>query len=180
MKKIIAIAALSAALTTPAFAAGNNAYLFGDLSSANYSNVGGAPNPGKIGIGAGMGFAPNISGEVGLHIFGDSSLAFNTGRVNTLKASSITFAGVGHAPIAPQFSVFGKLGLALNRAEVTNNAGFAPVTTNQTSLYISLGAQFDLNRQFALRAQYENFGNFESGTNPMSASTIGVAGVLYF
>ncbi len=179
MKKLIAIAALSVAITTPAYAAGG-AYLFGDLSAATYSNVGVAPNPNKLGIGAGLELAPNISGEIGLHIFGDSVVSFNTGRTNTLKASSFTIAGVGQIPLAPQFSLFGKLGLAMNHAEVTNNAGFAPITTNQNALYVSFGAQFDLNRQFALRAQYENFGKFENVANPMSASTIGVAGVLRF
>ncbi len=178
MKKIVAIAALSAALTTPAFAAGNNAYLFGDLSSASYGNIGGYASPGKIAIGAGLDFTPNIAGEIGLHIFGDSTLT-NGFQSSTLKVSSFTLAGVGTLPINQQFSAFGKLGLAMNKLEQTGTL-FAPLTSNNTSLYFAFGGQFDLNLQFAIRAQYENFGDLANINQKPNASAIGIAGLVYF
>ncbi|MDQ7003174.1 MAG: hypothetical protein Q9N02_10905, partial [Ghiorsea sp.] len=61
MKKIIAIAALSAALTTSAFAADNTTYLTAGLSSATYKTTGGFPNPGKFELGLGYAFSPTLA-----------------------------------------------------------------------------------------------------------------------
>jgi OOP family OmpA-OmpF porin len=182
MKKIIAIVALSAAITAPAFAADNNAYLTADLSSASYTNVGGFPtNPGKVGIGAGYKFNQNLAGEIGYHKFGDSTLT-NGAQSSTLKVSSFTAAAVGSYPINTQFSAIGKLGLAMNKGDYTGNLpGVTPVSSNNTSLYFALGGQFNFNPQFAIRAQYENFGKIANNTpSNAKASALGAALVYNF
>lgn len=182
MKKIIAIAALSAALTTPAFA-GNNVYLTADLSSASYTNMSPFPNPGKIGFGAGYQFTPNVAAEAGYHLFGDSTLVQGA-LSQTAKVSSFTVAAVGSYPNNNQFSAIGKLGLAMNKVSATGNFVGATGNDSKNSLYFAVGAQYNINQQFAVRAQYESFGDFTTkggtGTAQAAASAFGIAGVMNF
>jgi opacity protein-like surface antigen len=189
MKKIIAIAALSAALSTSAFAAGNNAYVFADIGSASFSNTTTGnitfPNPGSFGIGAGYQFNSNVAAELGYTAFGDSSVTVvNTGVTAKLKTSSLHAAVVGTYPFNPQFSAIGKLGVSSNKVDGSNSAGFA-YNASKTSLYYAVGGQYNINQQFAIRAQYENVGKFNTTTptmfgQDMSASTFSIGGVYNF
>ena len=178
MKKIIAVAALFTVLSTSAFAAGNNAYVTADLSKASYSNASPFPNPKKFGIGVGYQATPNVAAEVGYHKFGDSTVT--AGAVTqTLKVSSLTVAAVGNYPINDQFSAIGKLGIAMNKLSGTGN-----YTDSSNSLYFAVGGQYNINQQFAVRAQYENFGDITSlggsGPGQATASAFGIAGVINF
>lgn len=184
MKKIIAVAALSAALSTSAFAAGNNFYATADLSSASYTNVGQFKSPGKFGIGAGYQFTPNVAAEVGYHMFGDSTLTQGA-LSQTIKVSSLTVAAVGSYPINNQFAAIGKLGVAMNKLDYTGNFAGGTGNDSKNSLYFAVGGQYNINQQFAVRAQYENFGDFTTkggaGTTAQAAaSAFGIAGVINF
>lgn len=184
MKKIIAVAALFAVLSTSAFAAGNNAYVTADLSKASYTNASPFPNPGKFGIGAGYQFTPNVAAEVGYHMFGDSTLTQGASTL-TAKVSSLTVAAVGNYPINDQFSAIGKLGVAMNKLSVSGNFAGAAYTDSKNSLYFAVGGQYNINQQFAVRVQYENFGDFTSkggatSASQAAASAFGIAGVINF
>ena len=186
MKKIITIAALSAVLSTSAFAAGNNVYITADLSAASYSNATDGQttfkNPGKFGIGAGYNFTQNVAAEVGYHSFSQSDIVYTNGT-NSAKASSFTVAAVGNYPINPQFSAIGKLGFASNKMDFTTTVpGLIGSSHSKTALYFAVGGQYNINQQFAVRAQYENFGNMtnSSTVTNVSASAFGIAGVLNF
>jgi len=182
MKKIIAIAALSAALTTPAFA-GNDIYATADLSSASYTNVSPFPNPGKFGLGVGYQFTPNVAAEVGYHMFGDST-SVQGALSQTIKVSSFTVAAVGSYPLNAQFSAIGKLGMAMNKLNYSGNFAGSTGSDSKNSLYFAVGGQYNINQQFAVRAQYESFGDFTTkggtGAAQAAASAFGIAGVMNF
>ncbi len=190
MKKIIAIAALSAALSTSAFAAGNNAYVFAEAGSASLGNAqtptgnSSYPSPLILGVGAGYRFTPNFATEVGYHSMANSTVT-GTGFSQTLKVSSITLAAVGSHSIDEQLSIFGKLGLAMNKLDATSTVAGATAKSSKNNMYFAVGGQYNITAQFALRVQYENFGDFTPNnvvntTSQSAASVFGIAGVMNF
>jgi OOP family OmpA-OmpF porin len=181
MKKIIAIAALSAALTTSAFAADNTAYVTAGLGSANFNNNSlGFPNPGKFEFGIGYTFTPTLAAELSYHKFGDSTLTNAQNGVSvTIGSSSLTAAVVGSYPISDQVSLLGKIGFASNKADATSNTGFSS-SISKTSMYYALGGEYNINQKYAVRAQYEDFGDFEDATNPFGITAFGISAVVKF
>ncbi len=181
MKKIIAIAALSAALTTSAFAADNTVYATVGLGSANFQNNSlGFPNPGKFDVGLGYSFSPTLAAELSYHTFGDSTLVNAiTGVSVTIKSSSLTIGVVGSYPISEQVSLLGKIGLASNKAEASSNTGFSS-SVSKTSMYYALGGEYNINQKYAVRAQYEDFGDFEDAANPFGITAFGINAVVKF
>lgn len=189
MKKIAFVALLSAFVATPAMADNTGKfYVAGDLGSASYSNVdvtgsvtGTFPNPGVVRIAGGYHFSPMLAAEVGYSKFGDSVLNGGIGSM-TLSAHSFQVAAVGSYPLSDQFDLIGKLGLANNSSDVVGSGSIIVTngSSSQTDLLIGLGAQYHINSQYSVRAQYESFGKFQnsSNTNPMKASAISV-GLAY-
>ncbi|MDQ7004480.1 MAG: outer membrane beta-barrel protein [Ghiorsea sp.] len=182
MKKIIAIAALSAALTTSAFAADNTTYVTAGLSSATYTNTGGFPNPGKVDLGVGYSFTPTLAAELSYHQFGDSTLVVvgvGGSASATASVSSVTAAVVGSYPISDQVSLIGKVGVASNKTDLTTNVGTSD-SSSKTSLYFAVGGEYNISDKYSIRAQYEDFGDIESATDPASATALGISAVIKF
>ena len=169
MKKIIAAALLASAFATPAFAEGNSTYLLAEYGSATYTNMSPFKDPGKLGLGFGYMFSNTAGIELGYTMFGDSTIVGN-GQA-TLAASSFHPALVATLPVTPQFDFLGKIGLAMNKADLTSTVGIT-AATSKTSLYFAAGAQYNVSPQVGLRVIYENFGDFESGSPAMAASAI--------
>ena len=177
MKKIAFVALLSTLAATPALADNTGQmYIAGDLGAATYSNISPFPNPGVIRLAFGSHFSPNLAAEVGYSKFGDSSVtdAFGTW---TVSASSFQLAAIGSLPLNPQFDLIGKLGISHNSADLSSTVGVSANTSNNSVLF-GVGAQYHFNSQVSLRAQYENYGDFESGPSPMKASAVSL-GVVY-
>ena len=92
-----------------------------------------------------------------------------------MKASGWALAGTATIPVAGGFSLFGKLGTV--RAEFYENIHAStstgvvmegisfngvPISRQiKNAVTYGLGVQYELNRTFALRAQYENFGSYD-------------------
>lgn len=177
MKKIALIALLTTFAATPALADNTGkAYLGADLGSATYSNVSPFPNPGMFRIAGGYHFNPMFAAEIGYTYFGESTVTGPLGSA-TLNASSFQVAVVGSLPLNAQFDLIGKLGLAANSAKASNTLGTS-TSTSQSSVLFGVGAQYHVNSQLAVRAQYEDYGNFENVSSPMKATTFSL-GVTY-
>lgn len=190
-KSVFAVLALSALITTPALA-DNSGKFYGalDLGAVSYSNatvtVNGTPNtfknPSMYRIAGGYHFSPMLAAEVAYASFADSVLTGAAGNI-TLGASSFQVAAVGSYPLTTEFDVIGKLGLAANSAKLTTTGAFAGQgsTGSKTDLLIGAGAQYNVNKQFSIRAQYESFGAIEgSANNPIKAAAFSVGGVYNF
>jgi len=112
---------------------------------------------GKLALG--YSFTPNFSLEGG---------ALNLGRINdsstgaSVHAHGVFVDAVGTWAIAPQWSVLGRAGLV--NAGFTSNDG---THDRGTGLRAGLGLQYELNRNVALRGEYErNHLNKVLGGNP--------------
>lgn len=178
MKKIAIVALLSAFVATPALADNTGKmYIAGDFGSATYSNMSPFPNPGVVRFAVGSHFSPNLAVEVGYSVFEDSTITF-TGGSATVSASAFQSAVIGSLPLNTQFDLIGKLGFSTNSAELTSTLGSD--STSETGLMFGVGAQFHLNSQVSLRAQYDDYGDFESASAPMKATAISLGVVFNF
>lgn len=193
MKKAVLAIALSSFIAAPAFAADKSGkyYVAGDFAFATYSNanitinnvVNTFPNPNALVIAGGYNFTPMLAAEIGYSMFGSSTLTSASGDV-TLATSSLTAVAVGTYPVNQQFDLFGKLGLANNSwtESTTGTLAFAGGATSQSgsqsSILYGFGAAYHYSDKTDFRAQYVNYGNFSSGSNPLSATTLGV-GITY-
>lgn len=183
MKKIAFVALLSACIATPALA-DNTGKFYGavDLGSVSYSNANGGPtgttaypNPGAFRFAAGYNITSMFAVEAGYAMIGNSIIDSNFGAgvtaQETLKTSSLQVAGLANYAINDTFGVFGKLGFANTKvdATLTSNVGVnAALSGSKTALLLGLGAQYNINKQFAIRAQYEDFGKVKVGAGANS------------
>lgn len=192
MRKIAIVALLSAFIATPALADNTgNFYVAGDLGTATYSNVNDGlgnnfPNPMVLRIAGGYHFSPQLAAEVGYSIFGDSvidygNLGLGAGKA-TMALRSFQVVAVGSLPLSPQFDLIGKLGLARNSGTLTGTGILAGVnaSTSQSDLLIGLGAQYHVTSSVSVRALYDNYGKFDSSSNPTKATSFSLGGVYNF
>lgn len=187
MKKIAFVALLSACIATPALA-DNTGKFYGavDLGSVSYSNVNGGPtgttafpNPGAFRFAAGYNITPMFAVEAGYAMIGNSIIDSNLGggltTQETVKSSSLQVAGVANYAINDTFGVFGKLGLANSKIDVTWTSSLGKTGTvsgSKTALTFGLGGQYNINKQFAIRAQYEDFGKVDVGIKMVSVGGV--------
>lgn len=151
MKKLISTLALGAALSTPALAAGPYVAVdVGDYGSSRYS-------PLALAISGGMQLSRNAGFEVGYVAAQDYDYVWN-GGLYTFDQSVIKGAGVLTLPLNNQVDLFGKLGMALVRWSDTGVNNNYLASGSSLNLMFGFGGQFHLNRQLAVRGQYEYFG----------------------
>lgn len=187
MKKLVAVALLSSLISASAFAAEGQAYIYGDYGSARFKDANPLPSPGMFDLGAGYQFHPNIAGELGYTYFGDSTADYVGYGTATAKVRSLHAAIVGIAPINNELSLFGKLGLASNKANLssTGTVTLTKSSVSKTDTYFGLGVLYNLDKQVSMHVQYQNFGKFSSesvsgGTNLPSTSAISIGASYNF
>jgi OmpA-OmpF porin, OOP family len=101
--------------------------------------------------------------EVGYHQFGEATANFGNFRA-TIEATAFDAVAVGILPVANNFSVFGKIGLYQGDTEFTSNIpGVTNESKSNTDLTFGLGVQFDLAKNFAIRAEYQKFQDMGGG-----------------
>jgi OmpA-OmpF porin, OOP family len=111
----------------------------------------------------GVQISPTWAVEAGYTDFGKSSYGYNvgaaTGRVES-DAKSFYLAGKGSYPINQQFSLFGKLGVAHNKNDVTGTGLAAGYNgdSSRNSLYASVGAEYAFNEKVSATLEYEHYG----------------------
>lgn len=94
-------------------------------------------------------FHPNFSAELGYATLG--SAKFGSADVET---NAWDLSGLGAFPLGNQFSLFGRLG-AYHATTDVSGAGSA--SEDKNGLTYGLGAQFDLNRNLGLRAEWQRY-----------------------
>jgi OmpA-OmpF porin, OOP family len=87
-------------------------------------------------------FTRNLAAEIGYGMLFDKS---------DVEVTLLEFVGVGIFPLANQFSLIGKLGLA--NVEVDSPGG----SRDKTELTYGFGVQFDMSRNLALRALWQRY-----------------------
>lgn len=193
------VAALSAMLSTSVFASEQGVFVAVDSASATLSGAdfGGAASnvsflgPGALQVSGGYHYSPNLGVEGGLVSFGDSSVISST-FTETLQTSVAYVSANGTYPINSQFDLFGKLGLASTKIDYKYNSTAGSVynvSGSNTNLMYGLGAQYNFNKNWGIRVQYENFGKADlafkanwvavaATTKSVTVTTTGI-GVVY-
>ncbi|MYM33068.1 outer membrane beta-barrel protein [Duganella sp. FT50W] len=199
MKKIIfALVASAAALSgTAAYAQSNTqdaagtAYIGAGVVGSRYNfdaagdgsqsgdNKTGSKAAGKIY--GGYNIDNTWAVEAGYTDFGKRSYNYTqggaAGGINT-DAHSYYVAGKGTWPVARDFAVFGKLGVARNHNEVTTS-GVASLngSDNKTALYASVGGEYAINKNVKVSLEYENYGKSDIDTGRKAGAV--TAGLRY-
>lgn len=148
----------------------------GSLSSDNKS---GTKAAGKIY--GGYNIDSTWAVEAGYTDFGKRSYNYTqggaAGGINT-DAHSYYVAGKGTWPVARDFALFGKLGVARNHNEVTTT-GIATAygSENKTALYASVGGEYAINKNVKVSLEYENYGKSDIDTGRKAGAV--TAGLRY-
>ncbi len=181
MKKIVTVLILSAAISTPAFAANSGGYVTADYGTLSMSDAGLLPNPGAVRVTGGYRFNPNFAIEAGYMAIGDSTVSTSFGDL-TYQQGSLQAFGVIFLPLGSSFDLFGKIGVASNYGKLTGTGIYSvlnsdAVTTNAT---YGIGGQFKFNHLVSMRVQYENFGKSKADSAASGAGLSRLSAGLVF
>jgi OOP family OmpA-OmpF porin len=169
MKKIAFLGLVFTLVAAPSLAEGM--YVGVKLGQANYdySNVTNN-DQSAVGFLFGTHLGENAAVEVEYNNLG----GFDSNTSN-FSGSSFSLNGIGLIQINPQFSLFGKLGLASTTLKDQAKPGYSggDVSYANTGLNLGLGVQFNISPQVSVRAGLDSFkvGN--------SMSTTGKTRMLY-
>ncbi len=114
--------------------------------------------------------------EAGYTDFRSSHYNYTTGTAGGTASSdghSFYVAGKATAPLNENFSVYGKLGVAQNKATLTASVPTLSRSYSKTEGYGALGAQYNLNKQVALTLEYERYGKSRDFGAKADAWTVG-------
>ena len=188
MKNIFLVGVFSGAvMAAPVFAQG---YIGVGVGSSTASGInqtagalaitGGDGSKTSVKIFGGFKFTPNWGIEAQYSDLGNRDFVISNGNVQintgSVKASQFSLAGIGMLPLASNFSVFGKIG-------ASNNSGKASLRTpvrnfvgedSKTDLMIGFGITYAIAPQIAVRAEYEDFGKFNSRGNSVRGNNFSV------
>jgi OOP family OmpA-OmpF porin len=173
MKKIIALALFSSMFAAPAFAEGTGFYGALDVNAWTLSNKAantGNPSAG-VQIAGGYHFTPNWGAELA---YTESGNATTPG--GDYKVTSVQLVATGTYPVNEQFDLFAKVGWAANKASGAATAGCSNCTKDDGMF--GVGAQYNFNKQFGVRAQYVDIGKITDQGNDPKGSYFGL-GVVY-
>lgn len=98
------------------------------------------------------------------------------------KASALSLAGVGIYPLSPQWSLYGKAGLARTDAklEASSESGATPTENTShtgTGLLVGAGVTYDFDGGFFAKAgwdRYSKVGDSTTGSGPIDLYLLGV------
>ncbi|MCL4800633.1 MAG: outer membrane beta-barrel protein [Burkholderiales bacterium] len=102
---------------------------------------------------------------------------------STHKVDGWGLSALGIAPLAPNFSLYGRVG-AFNGKVKTTVTGTTPanlLTTEDrtTSLLLGGGVQWDINSRWAVRGEYENYGEIGNSTTGQLRNDMWSASALF-
>ncbi|SFB73420.1 outer membrane beta-barrel protein [Massilia yuzhufengensis] len=99
--------------------------------------------------------------EAGYTDFRKADVNYTTAGVNTrgeTDGHSVYLAAKATMPVNEQFSVYTKLGAARNKSELVALNSAQNMSHSKTEAYGALGAQYNLNQNVSLIAEYERYG----------------------
>ena len=119
----------------------------------------------------------NFAVELGFHQLGEAS-GSSGGQVISFEANAIELVGVGALPLANNFVLYAKAGFYRGETEATSNNTSGPnAKVTNTDLTYGLGAQYNFDRRFGIRAEwqrYTNMGDEAIGESDVDVLSIGV------
>jgi hypothetical protein len=174
MAKLVAISLMS--MGSSAALAASSPYVAGDVGQTSYGY--GSTNPVMVRVSGGYDFLDlldnqlTIGAEAGYTSFGSTNTPTSTAKTTAVTAAAVATYRI---PKVEGLSAFAKLGVI--RADTNSSISGSQITTG---VFPGIGVMYDLNKSFAVRAQYEDYGNVQtirSGSN--YSLTALSAGVVY-
>ncbi len=183
MKKITTITLLSVCFAAPVWADSastpNSAYAAIDVGSVTYSNSNfqtnaqsgvSSPTATAAGISAGYNINQMVAVEAGYTNFSSATVVSYGAQDSTpISASALDLAAVGTWHINNSFAVFGKMGVA--------HVSFNIPASGNNFMY-GVGGQYNINSNWGVRAQYQDFGKTTVGIGNTDLKVASV-GVVY-
>lgn len=173
MQKSFFAALLGAALVMPLAAHAEGSYFKASVGRSEYKA--GDFNEGKTAASLAYGFSvdKNFDVELGYVNFGKLKFADPDGP-GSFHAQSIYLAGVGNLPLTDAFSVFGKLGVAVNHFKdvSTDLSGSSSSQETKARGLLGVGLAYNFTKEFTGTLEYQHFGKVDN--LKMSAVTVGI------
>ena len=136
---LIAFVGAAAMAFSVGAAAQNTGFYAGlDIGTADFGNE----DDTAFRLSGGFQFHRHIAAEVGV------ARLFDKGGV---EVTALEVAAVGSLPLANQFSVFARIGIA--NIDIETGAG----SRDKTELLLGIGAQYDFTRNLGLRVQWQRY-----------------------
>ena len=184
MKKltnIFAVMVVLGASVMPAMAATGYAALDAGQTKATDICQGGLPGCANTAtmyrVAAGGQFSDMLGVEFSYADYGKASLGSIGPASADWKLTGFELAGIGTFPFGDVFALTAKLGVAQTNLKVT--APNFSQSANSNTLAWGLGALFNINKGFAVRAQYEELGKVgDAATTGKTKVTLMTAGIL--
>ncbi len=188
MKNKFFAAVLGVALVLPVVAQAESMYVIAGIGQSEYTdvNASGVSYPdlkataGQIGVGY---MVDKMWGaELGYIHFGSdssSSPSLGTGTVN-VKNQTIYLAGIGKFPLSDSFSIFGKLGIAINNSKgnaagvLTTGSYSISTDKTKTTALIGVGAGYQFTKELEGYVDYSYFGKVSDTNVKLSLISVGV------
>ena len=136
------------------FAEDTNFYVEGSLGSASHETGPFDDDDTSFGLTAGIQINPYFGAEISYYDFGEMEFEL-LGTDLTTEATTLDLAAVGSVPLSPQFSIYGKLGLAF--WDVEASAPGASASTDGTDLFFGLGAKFNITEQVYVGGEFTSY-----------------------
>lgn len=174
MKKLLALALLCAAATTPALAQSSRYYGAVDYGTVNMSGPGSYSSPDALTASVGYRFQNNLNFEGGLTQVGSATATTPPGNGRVSVSQTIVSAvAVGLLPISKEFSLFGKAGVGVHNGEINGLPD---------DLVLGFGGQVEINPKVSARVQYEMLGRAKIPTTNDKAdmSRLSIGAVVNF
>ena len=185
MKKLFVALIASAAAMSAAQAqtTAPRAYVGAGIASADHeSRIPGATNVDADGYKAsgklfgGYEFNQTWGVEAGYTDYRKSDVNYSIGGVNArgeTKGHSTYVAAKATMPVNEQVSLYGKLGVARNKSELETINAAQNMSRSKTEAYGAVGAQYSLNQNVSLVAEYERYGKSKDFGQSADVLTIG-------
>lgn len=177
-KNVLAITTTIALLSGAglAHAADSGFYMGGDIgySSNNLkSPTSPAVSPDKTGTSwgayGGYQFNKYFATELGVTRLGSTSIGSSDSH-----STSYSLDAIGRLPLNDKFAIYGRLGGAYNERSYSNHAD-----NNATGLKVGLGAEYALDKNWALRTELTRFNNMPTQSTYGDATNVLSMGVNY-
>jgi OOP family OmpA-OmpF porin len=133
------------------------------------------PASAQLYLGGGVGEAKTDTRETSWKVYGGYQftptwgleLGYNDlGKYRGADIESYTVAGTGTIPLNERWSLIGKVGAAENRPDVGGN---------RTALLLGIGVGYTLNKNMAVRLEYEDFGKLADASSSPRGKNVGLS-----
>jgi OmpA-OmpF porin, OOP family len=144
-----------------AFAVDPGFYVGGKFGAASVDEEFVDDDDTSFGVYLGYRFHPNFALEAEYTDFGNLDVDLRSLDINNARAEPRTWGlkAVGFVPLGTNFELLGSIGWHSFDLDPSDNVGFRNVVgeSSSTDLFYGIGGQFNFDRGWSLRAQYQRY-----------------------